>query len=605
MTDWAGTVDPAAPLPEYPRPQMVRPDWRNLNGLWDYAVTAREGSQPDAFDGEILVPFAIETALSGVKRPLLPDQRLWYRRSFTIPEAWSSQRILLHFEAVDWQCVCFVNGERLGEHTGGYVPFCFDITDALQAGENQLVVAVWDPTDEHWQQKGKQVLEPKTIYYTATSGIWQTVWLEPVALDDHIERLTVLPDIDAELLEVRVFAASDCRVRLTASSGEEEVSRMEGTTGRPLRLPVPRPRLWCPEDPFLYDLNAEILEGDRIVDSVDSYFGMRKVSMAVGPSGHRRIFLNNRPIFLHGPLDQGYWPEAGMTPPSDEAMVFDVEKTLQLGFNTTRKHVKVEPRRWYYHADRLGLTVIQDMVSGGADMLNGMEVAMVVVLNRHKRDTTEKALRKTRRDTAESRHDFERELLEVIDHLHGAPCILVWVPFNEAWGQYDAARIAGLVGRHDSSRLVDHASGWQDQGVGDFNSRHTYRIKLRRPSKKDPRIYFISEYGGYNFQEKGHLWDEESKFGYGTFGNREALAEAYARLIRRQLIPLISRGLGAAVYTQWSDVEIESNGLFTYDRKTPKIDPAQISALNTEIYQAVEALEGSKCGKSSPAQDPG
>jgi beta-galactosidase/beta-glucuronidase len=273
-------------------------------------------------------------------------------------------------------------------------------------------------------------------------------------------------------------------------------------------------------------------------------------------------------------------------------MVFDVEKTLRLGFNMTRKHVKIEPRRWYYHADRLGLTVIQDMVSGGADMLTDKEVVMVVALNRHRKDTTKKALRKTWRDTVESRRDFERELLEVIDHLHGAPCILVWVPFNEAWGQYDAVRIAGLVGRHDPSRLIDHASGWQDQGAGDFNSRHTYRIRLRRPSQKDPRIYFISEYGGYNFQEKGHLWDEESKFGYRTFRDREALADAYARLIRGQLIPLISRGLGAAVYTQFTDVEIESNGLFTYDRKVLKIDSALASALNSEIYQAFGALEG-------------
>ena len=592
MTEWAASIDPAAPLPEYPRPQMVRPDWQNLNGLWDYAITAKEAPQPDAFDGEILVPFAIETALSGVKRPLLPDQRLWYRRRFTIPEAWSGKRILLHFEAVDWQCICSVNGKRVGEHTGGYVPFCLDITDALREGENQLVVAVRDPTDKHWQQKGKQVLAPKTIYYTATSGIWQTVWLEPVPLDNHIQRLRLLPDIDAESLEIQVFASTDCEVRLTASSQGKKISRSEGAIARHLRLPVLEPRLWCPEDPFLYDLKGEILKGGQIVDSVDSYFGMREVSTAVGPSGHKRIFLNGKPIFLHGPLDQGYWPDGGMTPPSDEAMVFDVERTLQLGFNMTRKHVKVEPRRWYYHADRLGLTVIQDMVSGGANMLSDIEVAMVVALNRHREDTTEKALGKTWRDSAESRDDFERELTEVIDHLHGGPCILIWVPFNEAWGQYDAARIAGLVRRHDSTRLVDHASGWQDQGAGDFNSRHTYRIKLRRPSKKDARIYFISEYGGYNFQEKSHLWDEDSKFGYKMFKDKEALAEAYAGLIRRQLIPLISRGLGAAVYTQFTDVEIESNGLFTYDRKILKIDPEQISSLNREIYQAFDTLEG-------------
>jgi beta-galactosidase/beta-glucuronidase len=592
MTKWAEAIDPAAPLPEYPRPQMVRADWQNLNGLWDYAITAKDASRPDVFSDEILVPFAVETALSGVKRPLLPDQSFWYRRFFTIPEGWSGKRILLHFEAVDWQCICSVNGKEMGEHTGGYVPFHFDITDALQPGENELVVSGWDPSDTHWQQRGKQVLEPRIIYYTATSGIWQTVWLEPVSPKNHIERLSLVPDIDAESLEVQVLAASDGKVRLTAFSEGAQIGQIEGAAGEKLRLPVSRPRLWCPDDPFLYDLKAEILQDDDVVDSVDSYFGMRKISADVGSSGHRRIFLNNKPIFLHGPLDQGYWPDGGMTPPSDEAMVFDIEKTLQLGFNMTRKHIKVEPRRWYYHADRLGLIVIQDMINGGKSILTDKEIIMVVTLNRHRKDTTKKALQKAWRDTADSRDDFERELSEVVDHLHNAPSISIWVPFNESWGQYDASRIAELVRQHDASRLIDHASGWLDQGAGDFYSRHTYVIKLKPPSKKDDRIYFISEYGGYNFQEKGHLWDEKSKFGYKMFKGKVALEEAYTKLIRNQLIPLIPLGLGAAVYTQFSDVEIESNGFFTYDRKILKIDREKMSALNQEIYSAFDKAEG-------------
>ncbi len=592
MTRWAAVIDPAAPLPEYPRPQMMRPDWQNLNGLWEYAVTEKDAKCLDSFDGTILVPFAIETALSGVKRPLLPDERLWYRRLFSIPDAWSGRRVLLHFEAVDWQCVCYLNGSKIGEHTGGYIPFHFDITENLIRGENELVVAVWDPTDTHWQQRGKQVLEPKAIYYTATSGIWQTVWLEPVPTENHIERLKLLPDIDAGCLEARIGTSSAGRVRLTAFAEGKEVGAVEGAAGEKLTLAVPFPRLWCPGDPFLYGLKVELLKDGEVVDAVDSYFGMRKISAATAPSGHRRIFLNNKPIFLHGPLDQGYWPDGGMTPPSDEAMIFDIEKTLELDFNMTRKHIKVEPRRWYYHADRLGLMVIQDMISGGSNMLTDKEVVLVVMFNRHRKDTTRKALQKTRRDSGESREDFERELGEVIEYLYSVPSIVMWVPFNEAWGQYEAARIAERVREQDPSRLIDHASGWQDQGAGDFCSRHTYVIKLKRPPRKDERIYFISEYGGYNYQESGHLWDEQSEFGYKMFKDKRALAEAYGKLIRNQLIPLIPRGLGAAVYTQLTDVEIESNGFFTYDREVLKIDEEQVLALNREIYEAFAVAEG-------------
>ncbi len=592
MTRWAIEVDPDAPLPEYPRPQMVRPDWRNLNGLWDYAVTSKDAARPEAFDGRILVPFAIETALSGVKRPLLPDERLWYRRPFHVPAEWAEQRILLHFEAVDWRCVCYVNGNEVGGHTGGYVPFHFDIADHLVEGENELIVAVWDPTDTHWQQKGKQVLDPGTIYYTATSGVWQTVWLEPVPPENHIERLSLVPDIDAEFLEARVHTSSGGRVRLTALSEGEEVGGVEGDAGEKLSLPVPTPSLWSPGNPFLYDLRVELLDGERVADSVNSYFGMRKIAAGAGASGHRRIFFNNEPVFLHGPLDQGYWPDGGMTQPTDSALIFDIEETLRLGFNMTRKHIKVEPRRWYYHADRLGLIVIQDMISGGKNMLSDKETIATVLLNRHRKDTTKKAIKKAWRESPESREDFEREQSEMIELLHNAPCVAIWVPFNESWGQYEAARIAGAVKEQDPSRLVDHASGWQDQGTSDFCSRHAYVIKLKRPPRGDSRIYFISEYGGYNFQAVENLWDETGKFGYKMFKTREALDKAYAKLIRNQLIPLIARGLGAAVYTQFSDVEIESNGLFTYDRESLKLDRELLVELNNEIYRAFEAIEG-------------
>lgn len=587
MTRWAAQVDPTAPLPEYPRPQMVRPDWQNLNGLWDYAITAKDAKPPASFEGKILVPFAIESALSGVKRSLMPEQRLWYRRKFVIPQKWAGRRILLHFEAVDWQCTCFLNGLEIGSHRGGYIPFCFDLSPHLQDAENELLVAVHDPTDTHWQQKGKQMLLPNTIYYNATSGIWQTVWLEPVP-QNHIERFFLTPDIDNESLQVRVESFAVGRIQLSACSGGKLVGQVRGDTGTDLRLSVPNPRLWRPQDPFLYDLKIELLQDDEIIDSVDSYFAMRKIGTGAGPSGKKRIFLNNEPIFLHGPLDQGYWPDGGMTPPTDGALIFDIENTLRLGFNMTRKHVKVEPRRWYYHADRLGLLVIQDMVSGGRNMLSEAESAYVMMFNRHKKDTTAKARRKSWRESEESRADFERELIEMIEHLYNTPSIVIWVPFNESWGQYDAARIAGLVKRHDGARLIDHASGWIDQGVGDFCSRHTYFIKLKRPPRKEVRIYFISEYGGYIYQQPHHVWDEKSKFGYRLYKNRDALNEAFSKLIREQLIPLISHGLGAAVYTQFCDVEIESNGLFTYDREILKFDERRIQALNEEIYSAFE-----------------
>ncbi|RJP15570.1 MAG: hypothetical protein C4520_20125 [Candidatus Abyssobacteria bacterium SURF_5] len=586
MTRWAAQFDPAAPLPEYPRPQMVRRQWRSLNGLWDYAVTPRAATSPEVYEGKILVPFAIETALSGVKRPLLPDQLLWYRRFFTIPDTWKDRRILLHFEAVDWQCDCYVNRQKVGSHAGGYVPFTFDISEVLAPGENELVVSVWDPTDSHWQQKGKQVLQPESIYYTATSGIWQTVWVEPVHADNYIVRLKLVPKVDNEALEVEVFTRSEGRVSIAATSEGVEVGMIEGVSGHKLRLPVPNPHLWSPQDPFLYSLKVDLLKEAGVIDSVESYFGMRKISAGVGQSGHKRILLNGKPIFLHGPLDQGYWPDGGMTPPSDEALIFDIEKTLELGFNMTRKHVKVEPRRWYYHADRLGLLVIQDMPSGGKNMLAEDEIVRVMFSNRKRKDTGARSYRKAWRESAEARRDFEAELAAVIEHLRNAPSIAIWTPFNESWGQFDAARISESVKRQDPSRLVDHASGWLEQGAGDFCSRHVYVLKLKKPPRNDTRIYFISEYGGYNYQETGHLWNGESEFGYAMFPEKAALHEAYANLIRTQIMPLIPHGLGAAVYTQFSDVEIETNGFFTYDREILKFDMDLVRALNCEIYEA-------------------
>jgi len=581
-TPWAETVGIESPFNEYPRPQLVRENWENLNGLWDYAVLPKNALTPESWEGKILVPYALETAASGVKRPLLPEERLWYRRSFRIPEGWNESRILLHFEAVDWQCTCIINGREAGRHTGGYVPFSFDITDLLREEENELILSVWDPTDRHWQQRGKQTLKPRGCFYTATSGIWQTVWMEAVPRENHIDRLKLTPCVDSSSLSVEVSAPGECTVRIRASGPEGTVSEIEGLSGRSLELPVPSPRLWSPDDPFLYDLKAELTDGERVIDSADSYFAMRKVSSRTGKSGHTRVFLNDTPVFLHGPLDQGYWPESGMTPPSEEAILFDLEKTKALGFNMTRKHIKVEPRRWYYHADRLGLMVIQDMMS-----TNNFKAQDIInfLLGIHLKDTTRRFYRNSGRKEEESRKDYEQELKQMMDHLHNHPSIVVWCPFNEAWGQFDAARIGAAVKGNDPTRLVDQASGWHDQWEGDFLSRHNYAARLRKPKKGDGRVYFISEYGGCNLQTPGNMWDENRKFGYRSFKNREALAQAYSRLIREQIIPLIKDGLGAAVYTQISDVEIESNGFYSYDRKIAKFDEAFVRDLNREIYR--------------------
>ncbi len=555
-TRWTDEVTPAKVWPEYPRPQMVRKSWTNLNGLWQYAIRAAGEEKPTKWDGEILVPFPIESALSGVKKPVQPDQRLWYRRSFSRTTSDSDQRLLLHFGAVDWKCTVWVNGKEVGEHTGGYDPFTFDITAALRKGDNELTVAVTDPTDTEDQPRGKQMLHPHGIWYTAVTGIWQTVWLEPVA-KQHIESLKIVPDVDRKIVTVTV-QATDGAVRLqafepTANGKQVLVGAQSGTSGRPIEVTLPNVRLWSPDQPFLYDLQVELLDGTHIVDTVQSYFGMRKIEVKKDASGINRLWLNNKVLFQFGPLDQGWWPDGLYTAPTDAALKYDIEMTKRLGMNMARKHVKFEPDRWYYWCDKLGLIVWQDMPSG-----------------------------ETGRDE-DAKANFRRELKAMIDARRNHPSIVMWVPFNEGWGQHDTPEIVHWIKEYDPTRLVDEASGWHDKGGGDVSDMHKYPGPGMRGPEKD-RACVLGEFGGLGMPVHGHTWQQEKNWGYVSYTDREKLTDAYIKLLTT-MQPLIDRGLTAAVYTQTTDVEVEVNGLMTYDRKVLKMDQARIRAAAEKMYQ--------------------
>lgn len=575
---------PAQPIPwpEYPRPQMTRPRWQNLNGVWEYAILPAEKAGVSRYEGEILVPFPVESELSGVKRPLLPDQRLWYRRRFRVDPSLGfapSDRLLLHFGAVDYQCEVFVNGKWVGAHTGGYLPFTIDITEALVDGDNELVVAVYDPTDAGLQERGKQVLKPHTIWYTAASGIWQTVWLEVVPAI-HIRSLKLTPDPDTSTLSIEVRIEGDARgLRVGAEVIEDGnvVSRGDAPAGEKLILRLREARRWSPSDPYLYDLKVRLMDGDQAVDEVGSYFGMRKFGLKDG-----RFTVNDEPTFLFGPLDQGYWPDGLYTPPSEEAMRFDLEYVRRIGCNCIRKHVKVEPARWYALCDRLGLIVWQDMPNGGS-IWESLLAALALWLKRKVSD--ERRLRRFGREGEANRARFRAELAEMVNTLYNAPCIAVWVPFNEGWGQFHSRQIAAWLKEMDPTRLVDAASGWFDQGGGDFQSRHIYSPRLRR-DPPDGRAFALTEFGGYSLRVPGHMWDEKRWFGYKHFESPEALTEAYIRLLDEQVRPLISQGLTAAIYTQLTDVEIETNGYLTYDRRVEKMDAATLQRVHARLYQA-------------------
>lgn len=575
---WTDKVDKNCPLPEYPRPQMVRDSFLNLNGIFDYAIVPKETEWVTDFDGKILVPFAVESLLSGVEKPLSPENRLWYRKMFSLPQDMLGKRILLHFGAVDWQCSVYVNHKLAGQHTGGYCSFCFDITDLLQDGENELVVSVFDPTEEGHQQRGKQVNQTHGFWYTATSGIWQTVWLEAVN-PCHVENWRFLPDIDKELIHISTALsdAENTELQLQIRFGNEFV--FDGAITQEADVPVPNAKLWSPETPHLYDVTLTVLKDGVECDRVTGYFGMRKFNIAKDEKGITRLFLNNKPYFQRGLLDQGYWPDGGLTPPTDEAMIFDIREMKRLGFNMLRKHIKVEPARWYYHCDKLGMLVWQDMVSGGkyiGDFYAGVLPNIGIL---HIKDDKYKVFS---REEPAWRDEFKEELCEMIDQLYNTVSLYCWVPFNEAWGQFDALAICDLVRKKDRSRVIDHASGWYDQGGGDIQSMHKYILPIRM-RKLDNRAFVITEYGGYSQKVPGHMWNPKKAFGYLMFGSLAKLSAAYEKLHKKQVIPLIEKGLSGTVYTQLSDVENEVNGIYTYDRAVLKMDEDMLKRINAQL----------------------
>lgn len=569
MTKWGKQVAPDNAWKEYPRPQLVRKDWQNLNGLWDYAITKKGDPRPSKWDGQILVPFALESALSGVGKHVTKDQNLWYHRALEVPAGWKGKGALIHFGAVDWEATVFVNGKEVGSHLGGNDPFSLDITDALKDGANELVVRVWDPTDAGAQPRGKQVSKPGGIWYTPVSGIWQTVWLEPVP-EMSIAGVVATPDIDKGEVEFRIEArGAGANDMYRVAIGVTPNLTLDGfaKVGEPLRLAFKDAKLWTPDSPTLYPTSVQLFKGKAAspVDEAASYLAMRKISSAKDEKGILRMMLNNKPLFQYGPLDQGWWPDGLLTPPSDAAMKYDLEILKQLGFNMLRKHIKIEPARYYRYCDEMGLLVWQDMPSGGSERQHIRPDAKVDAVFA---DSDKK--------------QFRVELKAMMDHLRFFPSIVVWVPFNEGWGQHDTNDILKWTKEYDPSRLVNGPSGWTDRGYGDMKDAHIYPGPGMFPVMPD-RISVLGEFGGLGLPLKGHLWKDSDNWGYRTYKTTEELRDNY-RLLMRRMHPLIGKGLAAAVYTQTTDVEVEVNGLLTYDREVIKFDVAETAKWHKALF---------------------
>ena len=583
LTRWGRELNRELPLNDYPRPQMRRESFINLNGLWDYAIQPK--TDPfDCWQGQIVVPFSPETILSGVNRTVTPDDKLYYRRTFVYRK--TGDRALLHFGAVDYECEVTLNGVVLGSHRGGYYPFTFDVTEAIKEGENELLVSVTDPSETGSQASGKQTSKRGQIWYTPQSGIWQTVWLEEVP-ENYIVSVKLTPDIDTGVLKAEAeLAGEKAPITLTVFDKGEKLTAVT-TSGRSASIAMGDFRLWSPEDPYLYDL--EVACG---ADKVICYFGMRKFSVGKDEKGVSRLMLNNKPYFHNGLLDQGYWSDGLYTAPSDEAMIYDIQTMKDMGFNMLRKHIKVEPLRWYYHCDRLGMLVWQDMINGGAPVkqfvvaaLPGLQMAFNTKHAGRLDDGPENYRLFSREDKA-GREEYYEDAGRLIDTLYNCVSLCLWVPFNEGWGQFDAVKAFRYFREQDPTRIIDHASGWHDQGAGDLNSFHIYFTPFLFPKmdKNDDRVIALTEFGGFSMVTPGHVFNTEKTFGYRIYKTKDALEKALKHLYLDRIAPLIEkRGLSALVYTEVSDVEDETNGFLTFDREVLKVDMDLMKEINSRI----------------------
>ena len=561
LTKWTSDVDPLKPWMQYPRPDMIRNAWLNLNGLWNYAITRKE-TKPEKWDGSILVPYPIESAISGVRKRVSENENLWYKRDFVIPNVWNNKHILLNFEACDWETKVWVDGKEVGTHRGGYDPFTFDITQSLgNQKHHELLVCVWDPTDKGTQPRGKQVSSPGSIWYTPTTGIWQTVWIEPVN-ESYISSFRTVTNADngTIIFKSDVKNATEGSISFKIKKEGKTIATASGNVNNEITLQIKDPLLWSPDKPYLYDITIELKKNNKIVDKVKSFTGFRKISIGKTPDSFTRILLNNEFVYQNGPLDQGFWPDGIYTPPTEKAMVYDLLMTKKMGFNMLRKHVKVENRIFYNWCDKLGILVWQDMPSGDKS-IGGNQPDI--------------------EKSKEATEQYEFELKRMIETKYNHPSIIMWVPFNEGWGQFETGRITRLISDYDTTRLVNSSSGWTDRGTGNINDIHHYPDPVVQPAE-EKRAIVLGEFGGLGLPLKGHTW-EQKNWGYRNMDDTLQLLsryESYFDLVHRFVK---KNGLSATIYTQTTDVETETNGLMTYDREINKMGVENVFKANHNI----------------------